>query len=123
MGSELLLLTGAGLIAAWGVAHIVPVKAVVAGFGDVSADNRRLVAMGWVAEGLTLLFVGVLCTLVALQLEAGPARTLIARACAALLVALAAWTAATGARTQVIAMKLCPVVKLTSAILLLAGSG
>lgn len=122
MGSELLVLAGAGLVAAWGVAHIVPVKPVVDGFGEISADNRRIVTMGWVAEGLTLLFIGVLCTLLALLGEPGPTRTLAIRACAAMLVVLAGWTAATGARTPVIAMKLCPLVKLTAAVLLLAGS-
>jgi hypothetical protein len=47
---------------------------------------------------------------------------LAVRACAAMLVALATLSAATGARTSNLPMRLCPLVKLTAAGLLIAGT-
>ena len=57
MGLVLMLVGGAVCIV-WGGAHLVPTRKVVAGFGELSTDNRRLLAMEWIAEGLTLCFVG-----------------------------------------------------------------
>ena len=56
---ELILLwSGGAVILIWGIAHIVPARAVVAGFGDLSYDNRKIILMEWVAEGLALSFFG-----------------------------------------------------------------
>ena len=40
--------------------------AVVRSFGNISADNRRIITMEWVAEGLALTFVGALILIVTL---------------------------------------------------------
>jgi hypothetical protein len=37
----------------WGVAHIVPTRVVAAGFEPISPDNRRILIMEWIAEGIT----------------------------------------------------------------------
>ena len=58
MISDILLYTGAIIIFLWGVAHIVPTKSVVSGFGTISEDNKRIITMEWIAEGLTLCFIG-----------------------------------------------------------------
>jgi hypothetical protein len=123
MGKELLILTGSGLTVAWGLAHIAPTLPVVRGLGELSVENRRIVTMAWVAEGLALVFIGVLCTLVAL-LGGGPSplSVLVVRSCAVMLVVLAAWTALTGARTSIVAMQICPVVKLIGGALLFLGT-
>ena len=44
-------LVAAGIVFVWGVSHIIPTKQVVAGFGDIGRDNRRIITMEWVAEG------------------------------------------------------------------------
>jgi len=54
------------IIFVWGVAHIIPTKNVVRGFGQLSNDNRRIIIMEWVGEGLALCFIGLLATLVTL---------------------------------------------------------
>jgi hypothetical protein len=123
MLSEVLVLVGAGAITVWGVGHIVPTRAVVTGFGELSTDNRRILTMEWLVEGLTLCFVGILSLIVTLSLGVDArATTLVNCALAGFLVVLAGLSAATGARTSIVPMKLCPYVKTTVAVLLIVGS-
>jgi hypothetical protein len=112
----------AGIIVnARGVAHIMPTRKVVAGFGPLSNDNRLAVIIEWVAEGMTLIFPGLLAALVTIR---GGARNDVAVSgwaiTAGMLVAMAAWTVLTGARGSAIFFKLRPIVKTTAAILLVA---
>jgi hypothetical protein len=119
----ILLYVASGILVLWGIAHIVPTAAVVKGFGELSADNRHIITMEWVAEGLALCFIGVLVFLVTLL--AGPgeaASSIVYRACAAMLIVMAVWTALTGAKTSIIPIKICPIVKSLCAIMLLAAS-
>lgn len=112
-----LLYFGAVLIFAWGVGHLVPTRNVVAGFGELSADNSRIITMEWLLEGLTLCFLGVLVALVTLTFGAGePATRLVARTAGAMLVVMAVVSLFTGARTSILPMKLCPAIKLVTAL-------
>jgi hypothetical protein len=117
-----LMIFGGALALFWGAAHIFPTRSVVAGFGELSSDNRRVLIMEWIAEGLTLIFLGVLVLLVCPSVAVEHSARLAVRACAAMLVALATLSAATGARTSNLPMRLCPLVKLTAAGLLIAGT-
>ncbi|MGZ4358209.1 MAG: hypothetical protein ACXVZW_00355 [Gaiellaceae bacterium] len=120
---DLLAILGAGVITVWGLAHIAPTRAVVAGFEQLSTDNRRILTMEWVAEGVTLCFVGVLSAIVTLSLGADDhAAALVNLSLAGLLVVMAALTQSTGARTSLVPMKLCPLVKLSVATLLVVGT-
>ena len=79
--------------------------------------------MEWVAEGLALIFLGVLPGVFILAMGPSEQATRIAcRAAAAMLLVMASWTAVTGARTAIVPIKLCPVVKGISAACLLLGS-
>ncbi len=118
-----MLYTASIVITLWGVAHIVPTKQVVAGFGPLSSDNRRILTMEWVAEGVTLCFLGVLTFLVTVMgLRSTEAGLLVYRACAFMLLLMALWTGITGGRTSTAVFKICPVVKTGAAVLLLVGS-
>jgi hypothetical protein len=120
---HVLVWTAAGLVAAWGVSHLVPTKQVVAGFGEISADNRRILTMEWIAEGLAMLFVGALVATVTLVGDPGDGVSVsVYRAAAGLLAAIAVLTTLTAARTPVIWFKACPVVMSVGIGLLLAGS-
>jgi hypothetical protein len=46
------------------VAHLFPTKSVVRGFGDISQDNKNIIAMEWLVEGVALIFVGVLVVII-----------------------------------------------------------
>lgn len=121
--SEALAYAAAGIILLWGVSHIIPTREVVAGFGDISTDNRRIITMEWVAEGLSFIFVAGLVAVVTISSVAlEPAEDLIYRVIPVFLLTIGVWTAMTGARTGVIWFKMCPVVMLVSSGLLIAAS-
>ena len=123
MMNEVLLYIGSAVITLWGISHIVPTKAVVDGFGSISQDNRRIITMEWIAEGLTLCFIGVLVFLVTILTDSrSQAAIIVYRASTVMLVVMAGLTLFTGARTKVIAIKICPFVKTAVAILFLLGS-
>jgi hypothetical protein len=123
MTSDVLVYLGAIVITAWGVAHIAPTRAVVAGFGAMSDDNRRMILMEWVAEGMALVFIGLLVLLVtAIHGSEDAVSLTVCRISAAMLLVMAAWTALTGARTSILPMKICPAVKTAVAALFLVGS-
>lgn len=106
----------------WGIAHIIPTQNIVGGFGDLSSDNRRVLVMEWIAEGLTLIFIGLLIAAVSLWGDEAETSRLVLRLSAAMLFAMAALSTVTGARTAILPMRLCPVVKSITAILVLLGT-
>jgi len=123
MINAILLYIGAAVITVWGIAHIVPTKSVVNGFGKISQDNRRIITMEWIAEGITLCFIGLLVLLV--TAFAGPKNqvsNIVYWASAAMLVVMAILTASTGARTSILPIKICPAVKIAVAILFILGT-
>jgi hypothetical protein len=119
----ILILTGGVVAVVWGAAHIMPARAVVSGFGQLSPDNRNIILMEWVAEGLTLVFLGVLVlSLAATAWRFSPAAVLTYRLAAGMLVAMAVWSLFTGARTAILPMKLCPLIKSLCALAIVLGS-
>ena len=122
MVNETLLYIGSAIIILWGIAHIIPTKPIVNGFGAISEDNRKVLTMELIAEGLTLIFLGVLPLLVTILADyQSQAAHIVYLACAVMLLVMAILTAMTGARTSAIWYKLCPVVKTIVAILFILG--
>lgn len=113
----------AGIVALWGVAHVLPTARVLDGFADTSRDNRLVVTQEWIAEGMTMWFIAAV---VAISTASGGGHSDLAdwiyRASAVMLLALGALTAVTGARTPVIFFKICPFLQASAAGLLLAAS-
>jgi hypothetical protein len=110
---NMLIFIGSAIIILWGMAHIMPVMSVVKGFGSISTDNKRIITMEWIAEGLTLIFIGGLVLAVASQAGYngnGAARWVVVLSAFMLLV-MAVLTQLTGARTKSLPMKICPWVK------------
>ena len=123
MINDVLLYIGAAVITLWGIAHIVPTKSVVSGFGSISQDNKRIITMEWIAEGLTLCFIGLLVLFVTIWGEARNQTSIIVyMTSAAMLVIMAALTSVTGARTSIVPIKICPFVKVAVAILFFLGA-
>ena len=123
MISDLILYVGSALITVWGIAHIVPTKSVVNGFGTISRENKRIITMEWIAEGLTLCFIGLLVLFVTIFKESqNQISNIVYWASAAMLVVMAALTSLTGARTSIVPIKICPAVKIAVAILFVLGS-
>ena len=123
MVNEVLLYIGSGIIILWGIAHIIPTKSIVGGFGAISEDNKKIITMESIAEGLTLCFIGVLVLLVTLLAGSqSQAAFIVYLACAVMLLVMAILTLLTGARTSILPYKICPVVKTVVAVLFLLGS-
>jgi hypothetical protein len=121
--ANILLYIGSIIIIVWGIAHIIPTKSVVKGFGTLSDDNRKIIVMEWVAEGLALCFIGLLILLItAIAGSQNSVSVLIYRISAGMLLVMAVWTSLTGARTSIIPIKICPFVKTLVAVLFVVGS-
>jgi hypothetical protein len=123
MINNILLYIGSAIIIIWGIAHIIPTKSVVDGFGPISQDNKRIITMEWLAEGITLCFIGLFTLFVMLS---GDTQNQISRnvyrASGLMLIIMAGLTAFTGAKTSIIPIKICPAVKTVVAILFFLGT-
>jgi hypothetical protein len=121
---EAVLLCGGSVgIILWGVGHLIPTRNIVSGFGAISRDNRLIITMEWIIEGVTLCFLGVLVAAMGAIVgpEAAPTH-LVARVSGMMLLVLAVVSSFTGARTSVLPMKLCPFVKSAVAAAFLAAT-
>jgi len=122
MLNTVLLYLGAALLILWGVAHIIPTRNVVAGFGALSEDNRINITMEWVAEGLALAFVGVLVVLVTLVGGADdPVTRVVVGAVVGFCIVMGGWTFIVGRHSTILPIRLCPLVLTAAAMLLVLG--
>ena len=111
------------ILIGWGTAHLAPTRAVTTSFGDITRDNRRILTMEWIAEGITHISLGTLIVLTtAIDGVGDPATHLAYRFVAAVLLLLAALTALTGSRTPVAWFRVCPFVLSAAAALLVVAS-
>jgi len=118
-----LALIAAVLTTAWGTTHLVPTRSVVRAFGEIGAENERVITMEWILEGVTLIFVGLLTTAVTFLGEASSTTAAVTYlASAGLLVVMSAVSLLTAGRNQHIAYRLCAPIFTTCAILLVAAA-
>jgi hypothetical protein len=123
MINTVLLSVGSVVIFLWGMAHIAATSSVVNGFGELSEDNRRIITMEWIGEGLTLCFIGTVVMLASvIACSMNPLLPIVYRGSAIMLMVLAVVSTATGARTSFLPMKICPVIKTSVAVMFLLGS-
>ena len=117
----IILYLGAALTALWGIAHLFPTKSVVEGFGDISIDNKRIITMEWIVEGVSLFFMGLL---VATLTFIDPL-SLVSRAVYILIIlgllVLATVSLFTGFKVNFLPYKLCPFIFTVSAVLIFIG--
>lgn len=121
MLNQVLLYAGSAVIAIWGIAHLFPTRSVVAGFGDISVDNRRIITMEWLVEGVALIFTGFINAIVTAIDHTSSISAAIYVSSVAALVALALVSFFTGYKISFLPYKLCPLVFLTSAVLIILG--
>jgi hypothetical protein len=122
MMNEAFLFVAAGLTGVWGLAHLGATKGVVAGFGDISVDNRRVITMEWITEGVALLSVAALVAVVtAIDRTSNVASGAFAVAIATLAV-LAVVSLFTGSRVRFLPYRLCPPIFALSAALIALGA-
>jgi predicted RND superfamily exporter protein len=121
MTGHILIIIGAAITIIWGVAHLFPTKSVVKGFGDISTDNKNIIAMEWIVEGVSLIFIGVVVLGVSFIDAASNTAVFVFLASAGILIVLALVSLFTGFKVNFLPFKLCPVLFTTSAILILSG--
>jgi hypothetical protein len=108
MLNETLLYVAAAVTALWGIAHVLPTKSVVRGFGKLSLDNKRIITMEWILEGVALIFIGVLiATVTAVDATTVVARSVYVISAIGLLV-FAVISFFTGFRVKFLPFRLCP---------------
>lgn len=121
MFNQILLYLGAGLTVIWGIAHLLPTKSVVQGFGEISKDNKQIITMEWISEGVGLILIGILVVTV----TAIDASTVVSKSVYIIssvgLLAFATVSLFTGFKVKFLPFKLCPLIFTLSAILILVG--
>ena len=121
MTNLILLYLGAALIALCGVAHLIPTSAVVKGFGAISGDNKRIITMEWIIEGVSLIFIGILVAIITFVDATGITSKVVFITSAVVLIVLAIVSLFTGFRVNYLPFKLCPFIFTASAILFIVG--
>lgn len=122
MVNQLLLYLGSFFTLAWGVAHLFPTRSVVQGFGEISQDNKRIITMEWIVEGVSLIFIGILVAVVTLVDHNSTVANVVYWVCFAELIILSIVSLFTGFKVNFLPYKLCPVIFTGSSILILLGS-
>ena len=119
---DVLLYIAASLTGVWGIAHLFATRGVVAGFGELSADNRHIITMEWVVEGVALLSVGALVAAVTVADSGAAAASAAYVVAIATLLALAVVSLFTGFRIAFLPYRLCPFIFAASALLIGLGA-
>ena len=105
----------------WGIAHLFPTAGVVRDFGDISSDNKLIITMEWIIEGLTLIFLGVLIIVVAKTDTESKLAKYVYILIVGMLFSLAILSLFTGFGVEFLPFKLCPIIFSVSAILIIIG--
>ncbi|MCU0848632.1 MAG: hypothetical protein MUD12_12165 [Spirochaetes bacterium] len=121
MINQCMLFISSGLLVLWGIAHLFPTKSVVKGFGDISDDNRNIITMEWINEGVTLVFIGAIVSAVSAIDHNGRASFFILWICFFALNLLSVISFFTGFKISFIPFKLCPVIFTLSSVFILLG--
>lgn len=121
MSSEIFIYLGAVLPFIWGLAHLFPTKSVVQGFGEISHDNKQIITMEWIIEGIALIFIGIsVATITFIDPTNIISKTIYALS-SIFLIILAVVSLFTGFKINFLPFRLCPIIFTSSAILITLG--
>ncbi len=121
MTGKIFIYLGAALPFIWGLAHLFPTKSVVQGFGEISHDNKRIITMEWIIEGIALIFVGISVATITFIDPTNIISKSIYALSSIFLVVLAAVSTFTGFKINFLPFRLCPIIFTSSAILITLG--
>lgn len=121
MPNQILLYIGAALPFLWGIAHLFPTASVVKSFGDITADNKNIITMEWIIEGVALIFIGFIVAGATFMGDTNNVSTFIYFSSATMLIVLAIVSLFTGFKVNFFPFKLCPFLFTLSAVLILWG--
>lgn len=121
MLNQILFDIGSVITIGWGIAHLFPTRSVVKGFGEISADNKNIITMEWIIEGVALIFIGVVVVGVTIIDYTNNVSTFVYFSSVIMLFVLAIISLFTGYKINFLQFKLCPFLFSASAILILLG--
>ncbi|MFC2129168.1 hypothetical protein ACFLQX_00135 [Bacteroidota bacterium] len=120
MKKTLLYISGI-LTLLWGIAHLFPTSGIVRDFGNISSDNMLIITMEWIAEGLTMIFLGVLVIIVTrTDCESKLAKNIYILT-VVMLFSMAVLSLFTGFGVDFLPFKICPIIFSISAIFIIIG--
>ena len=120
--NQVFLYLASVMTAIWGIAHLFATKGVVKGFGNLAPDNRRIITMEWIVEGVALIATaGFVAVATAIQPES-PVSIGVYLVAIITLVVLAVVSLFTGFRVAFLPFRLCPFIFGGSAILIALGA-
>ena len=122
MVNQVLLYISSALVLFWGAAHLFPTRSVVRGFGGISSDNKRIITMEWIIEGVSLIFIGAIIITATFIDHTAAVSKAIYWLCFILLNILSVVSLMTGFKIRFLPYKLCPVIFTTASILILLGN-
>ena len=122
MLNHVLLYSGSAFISFWGIAHLFPTRSVVLGFGEISVDNKRIITMEWIVESIALIFIGLINALVTAIDHANSISLVIYLSSVVALLVLAFVSFLTGFKVSFLPFKLCPVIFITAAGMIILGA-
>lgn len=120
--NAVLLYVGGGLTAIWGVSHLLPTRGVVRGFGELSADNRRIITMEWITEGVALIAVAAFVIAATATGRGTAVASAVYTVAIATLLTLAVVSLCTGFNIAFLPFRLCPFIFGASALLIGLGA-
>ena len=120
--NQVVLFIAAAMTGLWGVAHLLATRGVVSGFGDITADNRRIITMEWIVEGVALISTAAfVAAATAVDAEAAVSEAVYAVAIGT-LVGLAVVSLFTGFKVAFLPFRLCPFIFGVSGALIAWGA-
>jgi hypothetical protein len=120
--NPIFLYIAAALTGVWGIAHLFATRGAIKGFGNLSEDNRRIITMEWIVEGIALISTAAFVA-AATAVDPGAAVSSAVYAVAlGTLVVLAVVSLFTGFKVAFLPFRLCPVIFGVSAALIAWGA-
>lgn len=119
MINSIILYVSAAMLIFWGIGHLIPTHSIVKDFGHVSPDNKRIIAMEWIIEGVFLIFIGSVIVVLTCFDYKNEISIIIYLLCFIALNILALVSLFTGFKIRFLPFRLCPFIFLTSAFLII----
>ena len=113
-------ISGAALTIIWGVAHLFPTNNVIKNFGEISEDNKRILRMEWINEGLTLIFLGsvIIAAIIVKKIDVVK---FLSISVIVMLLSMSVLSLFTGVKNKFIVYKLCPIIFGLAAVCIAIG--
>jgi hypothetical protein len=119
--SNLIFYISAIILIIWGTAHLIPTRNVVNGFGDISEDNKKIITMEWVVEGVSFIFIGALVATITFVSSTNEVSFYVYCLSAVVLFSLAVVSFFTGYKVKFLPFRMCPFVVSMSGVLVSLG--